>query len=1272
MSNNLQNYAVNYTINVEASEGVKQVDAFARSVAQLTSARTNLTGAVTNIKKMMEDIDKAFRTKSGKKRDYSYKFNIDTSQTETKLDRVKILLTEIGQLSKGINLALNTGQPLNSKAVKANAKSLISKKVAENNEKTARETAESFSLAQQRITKNIGKINAALIHLEKGRQLNINTDVAKQRLNEVLGLIAKVQSSTVKGATLKLNTKGFKPGNLSYAPYNSSPVILSDKANQRIQEKIISARQLGKLKLEQQEAEASAKAQRKNAVDAAKRFEREQERIRKQQELIRKKAISDQVKAEKEEQRRQQINAANAVRQVQKQSSIDTSIYGGKRRAAVNRLQYSRTPSFRNMPFAYMFNAYMGYSLMKSELMQAVEYSNIMETAHSILKVADSDLSTFESRFDSMAKYVRQIGVETKFTAIEVAGAVKYLSMAGMGIETINESIRPITNLALIGDNDISLIADLATNIMAGYDIKSTSMGSVADILGSTVSRSNVNIIEMAESFKMSAGYLKMAGVDFTEAAAAIGLLGNAGIKGTMAGTSLRAMSTRFAKPTKESQKTMDRLGVKFTEYQNVYGKQVEKLKPLSEIFGDLKAKGATMADMQAIFGKIGGNAAMMLLKNVDTLQELTAQNRASQGISGELAKVKQDTTKGLWFQVSSQFSESFMQAFEILEPQIQSTLKSFLSKFSAPEFAKGLASIGSALLDIISILSNVATWFTKNFSWIEPLLFSGFVATRLFKLAGALTNVGVALGFIGKQSVASSGFQLISGLAGFGGFGGVKGMSMANKRAVVSALSAAGVSGKGAMAKALVSGGMTGGANALLARGAASGLFASQVATGNGLVGAGASLSALGSGAVAATAGVAALVGVMGWLAYKTWKVKEAKDAMLEDIESNRKYRYPSIDALHASLKDTYETAISAKKAVDDLTSNKTIEEASGHKIGAFTGNWWAGMLGSVFAGFGARNGDMSGYKNTYSTKDAYQDDARDALISLAKKDSQSRVNSALAELGKLRNSWEVDAFINNVFPKYGQDLQKLDYSLWTTDANGNIIYNKDILKLKENDAHKTWHYANYHNTETVQDIIRVATTYKKGINSYAGARELLEKGGFDFSELESKGFYLNKNGNWVQKALTGNITDADRSKQLENEEYIKHRLVKLTSSLRATYGSSEAAENILQKAGFSPRLYSNEPQFGDTEPFNANGITNNHLTDDDGRAGGNYSGTGKLKSVAPKQVIVNISNLLSVGTIDLLKSKEGQAEEIQNLKEQMAQALIDVVHDFDASWNG
>ncbi len=136
------------------------------------------------------------------------------------------------------------------------------------------------------------------------------------------------------------------------------------------------------------------------------------------------------------------------------------------------------------------------------------------------------------------------------------------MAMAGQGIGEINESIRPITNLALIGDNDIAQIADLVTNIMAGYDVDPKSMPTVADIIASTISRTNVNILETAESFKMAAGYLRMAGIDFSESSAAIGILGNVGLKGTMAGTSLRSIATRLASQPREAREILERLGV--------------------------------------------------------------------------------------------------------------------------------------------------------------------------------------------------------------------------------------------------------------------------------------------------------------------------------------------------------------------------------------------------------------------------------------------------------------------------------------------------------------------------------------------------------------------------------------------------------------------------------------------------------------------------------------------------------------------------------------
>lgn len=1270
-----QNYSVNYAINVEATQGTKQVQAFADAIGHLVRAKSDLTPAVTNIKRMMDEIDKVFRTKSGKKRDYNYKMSIDTSGTEEKLTRVKGLLSEIREMSKGINLVINANQPVDTKNIKAKAKALLNKKEAETRnaavEQSAATSVKSMLDAQKSITKVIGKITAALVQLEKGREINIKTDVAKQRLMEILSLMNQIKGASKMtlgmgmGSPGKTATQPQRPISNSVKPpfvYNPArEYILPQAVSDKLNEKLITNRALATQKREFGKLDAAdrLRVQRLQQQLRGQEWDR-QFRIR-SNDMRERQAATEAARSARDKTRIDRQNAAQIVTTVQREQRAQITGQTNKQRAAINRLQYARTPSLRTLPMAHMFNAYMMYGFLRSELTKAIEYSNIMTSAQSILRVADNDLTTFESRFTKMAMYVRQIGVETKFTASEVAGAVKYLSMAGMDINTINESIRPITNLALIGDNDVSQIADLATNIMAGYDIKSESMNSVADILASTISRSNVNIIEMAESYKMAAGYMRMAGVEFTESSAAIGILGNMGVKGTMAGTAMRAMATRFAKPTKESQKTLDRLGVKFTAYEDVYGKQVERLRPLAEIFEELNKKGATMGDMQAIFGKIGGNAAMMFVRNYEQLRTLTVQNQGSHGISTEFAKVKQENTKGLWAQMTSQVTESFMQGYEIIEPLIKSTLRDLIEKFKSREFALGLASIGEALLNIVSILGKVAAWFGRNFYWIEPLLFSGFVATRLFKLAGALTNIGVALGFIGKQSIAGTGLQAIQSLVGLGG--GNK-LSFGAKRQIVTALSAAGVSGKGAMTQTL---GALGVGTGL--RGA--GLFANQVATGNGLIGAGASIAALGTSAVVATAGVAALVGALGWVAYKTWKVKEAKDAVLEEIKANEKYRYPSIDALNASLSQTYATALNAKKAVDDLTAGKTISQSSGQPVGAWTGNWWAALLNPLALAGQAEYGGTS--IERYSFSDARQDDTRAALRTLARKDSQARINSAYADLGRARTDIEIGAFMQNIQSKYGQDTSKLDRTLFTIGRDGKANYVKGIGEMREADAYKLYDYAQYMNSTLVPEITNFATLYRQIMSSPDAAQQALTKAGFDFLNLAAKGFYKDKNGNWVQRELGKNATQQERVNSLAGYQDVHNRVVQMMSSLRQTWGGSEEiARNIMEKAGFTRALYSNEPDRADARPWDANGITYNTGEPDDGLAGGNYSGTGKLSSAAPKQVIVNITNLLSVEAIKILKSEDGKSPEVQNLKEQLAQALIDVVHDFDASWNG
>lgn len=1229
-----QTYNVKYNIEVESTEATRQLGNFTAAVEALSKFKGDMSGAVENVQKALRTIDKALRTDpSGKGRKYNYKFNVDTRRGEAKLGRIITALTTIESKSKGIRLAVNPGKAFDSRGVQKNAAEII-----RHSQEVFRNLSGTTHTTQTTLTRSLGKINSALVHLERSRELNISTDTARKRLTEILALLGQVR--TAAAAAMPLGRTAVQRAKKADVPA-AHTFLLPPHVQERLQTVLPRT-------IPVPDGKESAVAQKRAAAEA--------ERARK--------AVDKALRQHNVE----------VVRSIMRQRTLADNISGSRQRAAINRLQYSHAPSLRGaLPFAYMLNGYMLYSTMRKELIDAVEYANTMESARSILRVADSDLASFEQRFEAMARNVRQVGIETKFTATEVGGAVKYLAMAGQGIESINASIRPITNLALIGDNQLEQVADLTTNIMAGYDIASGSMPVVADIISSTISRSNVNIIETAESFKMAAGYLRMAGIDFTESSAAIGLLGNMGVKGTMAGTSLRALATRLAYQPKEARDILERLGVKFTHEVQVYGRTLEKIRPLADIFEELNAKGASLGDMHKIFGRIGGNAAIMFLQNYDQLRELTTHNRTSHGISSELAKVKQETTKGLWYQFTSTFSEMFMRGYEILEPQIRRTLRRLTALLDTEKFARGLASLSSALLDLFALFGRIAAWVGRNYRWLEPVFFTGFAATRLFRLAGAVTNLAVALGLLGKQKAAATGLGLLSSLTGLGGSGRLGRMTFADKRNLVGALRQAGVSGgRGALMSALAGAGVQRSITGLGLRRAVSGVFASQVVTGHGVLGAGAALGALGTGAVVAAGAIGVLAGALGWAAYKAWKVKEATDAAFAELQEERKYNYPSVDALYESLRKTYDAAVNAKGAVDRLTEGKSLQESTGLKVGAWTGNWFRALLSGLPSG-GSSFGGYTFNTDIYTLSDAYRDDLTRAIVFQADKDAATRIKSVYAELGKLTSQAEIQAYIDAIPAVHGYDFKKVDKSLYSHYSDTSRVLKRGLEEMTVQQAAATWEYQNRMNEKFVPEALTVAREYKELMERREHAQAGIAAAGFSFGKFRQLGFRFNeKTQLWEQIPLAANATEEQKVEHLKNFRIAHEQLGTVMAALRETFQSGEVAENIFKRAGIPQYLYSNEPASLDEMPWKAPGISVTGLGDDDGGAGGNYSGTGKLSSAAPKQVIVNITNLLSIETVELLRSGDGSLPEIRDLKEQMAQALIDVVHDFDASWNG
>ena len=240
----IQNYQVNYTIDVKTN-GIQDVTKFAEAINKLKISEKGAEAAITQVKNMVNKMDAIFKPK-GRKRDVNYNVNVKTDLAEEKLDKVLRLIKDIQAEAAKINLVVNAGQKLDSQAIKAQAKAVLKnqelaaqEEAKKSSKKTASQAMEAMREPIKAIDKTIGKVNAALVSLETGREINIKTDVAKKKLEEILSLLGQI-----KGATnMTLGTNMVSPpagsGSTAITPVISNTVD-SDKASPRssIQRKV--------------------------------------------------------------------------------------------------------------------------------------------------------------------------------------------------------------------------------------------------------------------------------------------------------------------------------------------------------------------------------------------------------------------------------------------------------------------------------------------------------------------------------------------------------------------------------------------------------------------------------------------------------------------------------------------------------------------------------------------------------------------------------------------------------------------------------------------------------------------------------------------------------------------------------------------------------------------------------------------------------------------------------------------------------------------------
>ena len=433
-----------------------------------------------------------------------------------------------------------------------------------------------------------------------------------------------------------------------------------------------------------------------------------------------------------------------------------------------------RTPMAVDMAkgMGVMFAIGGAMSAIGSSFSQAMEYQNTMRTTQAILQNGTESYS--QGAFRNMEATVREVGVKTKFSAPEVASAARFLAMAGYDIDAINASIRPIADLALIGDSDLGETADKMTNIMTTFGIKPGQMRAAANIMATTATRSNTDLMMLAESAKYGGGVANMYGRNdpnlFADTMALFGVMGNAGIQASSAGTALRMMYQNIFKPNKNQRKVLDMMksqyGIStlnadgsYRAMSSILTEMAQRIpeNKMAEIVGNLfriTAQPGAAATLMAAAGGDKGvaeeigvgieamSAKMSSKAGLSSLVSLMLANRESinGNISGAIAEEKQNTIAGLWAQVTSTFTEGIVQAFEQRQGGFEGMLKGLRDYLAKPETIQMLQN----LLDMVIEIGKVMAWFIKiwaNLYNMCPGLIKFWVVAQM-----AFTQIGTLI----------------------------------------------------------------------------------------------------------------------------------------------------------------------------------------------------------------------------------------------------------------------------------------------------------------------------------------------------------------------------------------------------------------------------------------------------------------------------------------------------------------------------------------------
>lgn len=324
----------------------------------------------------------------------------------------------------------------------------------------------------------------------------------------------------------------------------------------------------------------------------------------------------------------------------------------------------------------------------------------------------------------ALSDKAKEMGTTTKFSALEAADAMSYMGMAGWNSSQMIDGIAGIMNLAAASGEELASVSDIVTDALTAFGLKASDSAQFADVLAVASSKSNTNVSLLGESFKNVAATAGAMGYSMQDTTTALGLMANAGIKGSDAGTSLRGVMTRLAKPTAEVKQAMTALGISAV---NTDG----SMKPLSTLIPELQTAFSSLTDSEKgqyatmIAGKNALSGFLSIVNSSpDDFYSLSDAINNSEGAAQSMADTMNDTVSGKLTLLKSQFEGVKIAIFDALgSSQFKGVLQSMSDGLGAltPSISGVTVAIGNGLFYAIQGIYNIGmTVFTAVKTAVE------------------------------------------------------------------------------------------------------------------------------------------------------------------------------------------------------------------------------------------------------------------------------------------------------------------------------------------------------------------------------------------------------------------------------------------------------------------------------------------------------------------------------------------------------------------------